>query len=91
MTLQNVLETAEKDRNIGRIDVNIAISSVNDALRQISEIGGFLQEELIDYTDEKSIISSFEIIRLDSVLIGQDEKFVPLKEIKDGRYINYEE
>lgn len=90
MTLEQILETAEKDRALGAIDRNLAISYVNDAIRKIVESNGFQKEEIIEDVDEKNITSSYEIIRLDSVSIGINGKFLKLNEIKDGRITNIE-
>lgn len=90
MTLKQILETAEKDRAIGAIDRNLAVSYVNDAIRRISQFNGFQKEELIEDLDENFVKSSYEIIRLLSVSIGINGKFIELKEMKDGRITNVE-
>lgn len=91
MTLRQVIENAEKSYSLGRIDVSMSIIYANDAIRKIAEAGGFEIEELVDDIDEKNITSQFEIIRMKSLLIGKDDKFVPLKEMKHDGFVRFEE
>ena len=90
MTLRQVVELAEKNSSVGRIDVGLAIVYTNDAIRKVVEATGVEFEELIDDLDEATVLSKFEILRMKALLAGKEDKFIPLLEARDG-IIEFEE
>lgn len=89
--MKDLFERVEKDKNLGRVDRNSLIDFVNDALSEINNIRSNNISELVDFYDEEYLTLSRNIIKINNVSIGKNEKFIEIDKMRHGSITKFEE